>query len=194
MDTPYCASSMRQPVQGRRSPQVGNPRVSLLALRSWFAVQTASRCEQKAAAILSFKGYECFLPLYQSPRMWSDRHKIIQLPLFPGYLFCRMEADAGGLILTTPGTIRIVSFGRKPFPIPDAEMDTLRKIGSSGAASPCRYLREGDSVRIKEGPLTGIVGILKEIRNRQKLILSVDFIMKSVAVEIGAFEVEPIPA
>jgi transcription termination/antitermination protein NusG len=167
--------------------------MSTLLYRSWFAVQSASRCEHKAADILAFKGYECFLPLYQASRKWSDRTKKVALPLFPGYLFCRMEHTAAGLVLTTPGTIRIVSFGGQPYPISDAEIEAVRRMCSSGGASPFPYFKKGESVRIKDGPLAGIIGVLKEIRNQQRLIVTVDFIMKSVAVEIDAFEIERLP-
>ena len=112
------------------------------------------------------------------------------LPLFPGYLFCRLAHTAAGLVLTTPGTIRIVSFGGKPYPISEAEIEAIRRMCSSGRVSPFPHFKEGESVRIKDGPLAGITGVLKEMRNQQRLIVTVDFIMKSVAVEIDGFAIE----
>lgn len=158
----------------------------------WFAVQVVPRSEAKVAICLERKGYQSFLPTHEVRRKWSDRFKTLHLPLFPGYVFCRSERQAAGLILATPHVVRIVGCGGKPSSIEDHDIDALRRIESSGAASePCSYLRIGDPVQIKEGPLSGIRGILVQIKNQRRLVISVDAIMKSVSVDVGAIEMCP---
>src|SRR5882757_2803627 len=101
-------------------------------VESWFAIQSAPKAEKKVAECLTHKGYRCFLPLYRSQRKWSDRTKVLELPLFPGYVFCRMRKDVSAPIRATPGVIRIVGFGDKPYPIPDSEIESLQQIVSLG--------------------------------------------------------------
>ena len=123
-------------------------------------------------------------------RNWSDRIKTLKQPLFPGYLFCRSPYATLGSVLRTPGIIRIISFGRKPYPVSDDKIESLR---ASGAIREGQVLHPmpgiGQKVEIKTGPLTGVVGIIMKFKNRDRLVLSVDAIMKSVAIDIEACEV-----
>ena len=161
-------------------------------LASWFAVQVVPRAEARVAVLLEYKGYQSFLPTYKVRRKWSDRIKTVDLPLFPGYVFCRSQGAAAGLIVATPQVVRIVGCGGKPSPVDDQDIDALKKIEKSGATTqPCLYLRIGDRVQIKSGPLSGITGILAEIRNERRLVISIDAIMKSVSVDVDAIEMCP---
>ena len=154
---------------------------------SWFAVQMSPRHEAKVAAFLNYKGYQHFLPTYRSRRIWSDRIKTVELRYFPGYVFCRtMDKMAHGLVLTTPGAIRVVGFNGKPYPISDQEIDAIRKAVLSPDAAPCPYLKVGQKVRITDGPMAGVTGILAQIKNRHRLVISVELIMKSIAVDVDA--------
>lgn len=154
----------------------------------WVAVQVVPRNEARVAILLQSKGYESFLPTYKVRRKWSDRVRTLDMPLFPGYVFCRRE-EAAGLIVATPQVIRIVGFGGKPSPIEDEEIEALRRIGTSGATSePCSYLRIGDRVQVKNGPLAGITGILVQIGNQRRFIISINAIMRSVSVDAGSIE------
>jgi transcription antitermination factor NusG len=157
---------------------------------SWFAVQVTPRHEMTVNTLLSYKGYEQFLPLCTVRRNWSDRVKTLEQPLFPGYLFCRSPHSTLGSILRTPGVIRIISFGGQPYPVPDDEIGDLQQAVQCGRKKYCvPYLAIGQRVEIKAGPLTGIVGIITKFKNRDRLVLSVASIMKAVAIDIEACEV-----
>lgn len=129
---------------------------------------------------------EVFLPLYRSSRRWSDRIKKLDLPLFPRYLFVRMEAARQRIVVDSPGVCRIVGFGSGPEPIDDEEVRAVRTLVGSGL--PLQPVEEmlaiGDRVRIVEGPLTGMEGVLDSRRGASRLIVSVALLMRSVAVEI----------
>lgn len=160
---------------------------------SWFAVQVTPRHETKVATILQHKNYGHFLPMCSTRRNWSDRVKISEQPLFPGYVFVRSCLSAVGKIRGTPGIIRIVSFGAKPCPIPDDQIETLQQvIESKRKINCCSYLTMGRQVQIIGGPLSGVTGIVIQLRNRRHLVVSVDLITKSVMVEIDGFQVAPL--
>jgi transcription termination/antitermination protein NusG len=99
---------------------------------SWYAIHVKYQSEKTVAAMLDWKGYETCSPIYFAERRWSDRIKVLQLPLFPGYIFCRMLARACGLLVSTPGVIGVVSFGGQPFPVTDAEIDAIKKVSIWG--------------------------------------------------------------
>lgn len=155
-------------------------------MESWLALQVAPQHENKVATILDYKGFEQFFPTYNSKRHWSDRVKIIMRPLFPGYIFCRSPRSKTAAILATPGVNRIVSFGGKPCVIPDEEIARLHSIVKAGMdPRPFPYLNTGQRVRIiRDGVLFGMVGILTKIKNRSRLVVSVDMIAKSISIEV----------
>src|SRR5580700_6204160 len=101
-------------------------------INSWYAIRVRSKYERAVSTALSGKGYDEYLPLYHSRRTWSDRSKDLDLPLFPGYLFCRFDAQFRLPILTTPGVISIVGTGRIPVAIPDLEIDAIQTVVRSG--------------------------------------------------------------
>lgn len=159
---------------------------------SWFALNTKLRYEEFVAKHLGSKGYEILLPVYQSRRRWSDRVKKVELPLFPGYLFCRFDSQDRLPILTTPGMIQIVGFGKTPVPVDDAEIAAIQRAVSSGLAKePWPYLRLGERVRVECGALRGVEGILLNIKGSHRLILSVTLLQRSVAVEVSSAWVVP---
>jgi transcription antitermination factor NusG len=160
----------------------------------WYALQVCHKYESVVSSILRNKGYPEFLPLYRARRRWSDRIAEIDLPLFPGYLFCRFDAgDRRVPIVTTPGVVRIVGIGRTPVPVDDAEIAAIQAIVASGvAAEPWPYLRAGHRVRIRHGSLAGVEGILIEARSRHRLVVSVALLQRSVAVEIDSASVVPV--
>jgi transcription antitermination factor NusG len=176
---------------------IGNHYVSFLReifavwnVKGWFAIQVAPRSEQKVAQHLDYKGYETLLPTYRSKRKWKDRTKLLELPLFPSYVFCRALPESTGMVLSTPGTLRVVGIGGRPSVIPDNEIEAIQRISSSGVpAAPHPCMCAGQKVRIAYGPLTGVVGVLSQIRNDFRLIVTVELIMSSIAVEISASDV-----
>jgi transcription antitermination factor NusG len=161
----------------------------------WFALRVKSRSEKIVSSIARNKGFEEFLPLYQSRRRWSDRFKSVDVPLFPGYVFCRLNPEFRLPLLTIPGVLSFVGIGKVPVPIDDAEMAAIQTaIGSGLLAEPYPFLEVGQRVRIAEGPLTGIEGLLVEVRKQQRLAVSVTLLKRSVAVEIDRHWVRPLDA
>jgi transcription antitermination factor NusG len=153
----------------------------------WFALQVQAKRELGVAAFLRGKGYDPFVPLYHCRKVWSDRIKVVDAPLFPGYMFCRLNLHHRLPVLTVPGVIRIIGRNRTPVPVDDAEIDTIRTVVTSGLPSePWPFLRTGDRVQIERGPLRGLEGILVESRGAHRLILSVTLVQRSVAVEIDS--------
>ena len=160
----------------------------------WFALRVRSQCENSVAAVLAGKGYEWFLPRYKSRRVWSDRIKEIQLPLFPGYVFCRFDPDRRLPIVTIPGFVSVVGMGKSPIPIDDAEIAGIQAAVRSGLPSqPWPFLQIGQRVRINYGPLCDLEGILLDFRGQSRLVLSVTLLQRSVAVNMDAAWVTPIP-
>lgn len=152
----------------------------------WYALQIRAGQEKSVSAGLRGKGYEEFLPLYPTSRHWSDRVKKVDVPLFPGYVFCRFDPlDRLVPVVTTPGVIRIVSFGRTPIPVAEAEIDAVHRVVQSGlAAEPWPFLSSGCRVAIERGPLTGLEGILTGFAGAHRLVVSVNLLQRSVAVQI----------
>jgi len=159
----------------------------------WFALQVTPRHEKRVETILQHKNYGHFLPMCRTRRNWSDRIKTIEQPLFPGYVFVRCPLSSVGKVRGTPGIIRIVSFGGKPCPVPDAQIRALQRvIDSNRGLTSFPYLAAGQKVQIVAGPLSGITGIIIQLKNRHRLIVAVDLIMRSVSVEIDELEAEPL--
>jgi len=162
------------------------------AKSQWFALRTAAGREKAVASHLRSKGYEEFLPVSRSRRQWMDRVKELELPLFSGYLFCRFDFNQRLPILVTPGVKLIVGLGKLPTPVSDAEIAALRRVVASGAvAEPHEYLAIGQRVRIREGSLAGLEGILVEAKNSLRMILSVELLRRSVAVEVDRAALAP---
>jgi transcription antitermination factor NusG len=162
---------------------------------SWYAIRVQSKFEHVASATLRGKGYEEFLPLYRSRRRWSDRVKELDLPLFPGYLFCRFNVQDRLLpILTTPGVMNIIGAGKTPVPVSGEEIAAVQAVVRSGlAAQPWPLLTVGSRVFIERGPLAGLEGIALAVDKTYKLVVSVPLLQRAVAVEIEREWVRPIP-
>jgi transcription antitermination factor NusG len=162
---------------------------------SWFALQVKTTHEKRVASLLDHKGYEHFLPLYTEKRRWSDRIKEVELPLFPGYIFCRFEQNSCLGILKTPGVYRIVGVGNMPAAIDEQEIAAIQLALSSGlGVQPHPYLTTGQRVRIDGGSFCGVEGLIVDIRRRDRLILSVTLLQRSLALEIDSAWVTPISA
>jgi len=151
----------------------------------WFAILVRTGREKSANLLLENAGYECFLPVSKSTRLWSDRTKLMEVPLFPGYLFCRMNPHNRLTVLMTPGVIQIVGVGKTPIPVEEEEMQAIRRVQKSGlSAMPWPYLQIRNVAQILEGPLRGLTGIVVKIKSGMKLVLSVSLLQRSVAVEV----------
>ena len=143
--------------------------------------------------MLEAKGFEVFLPLYDSVRRWKDRQKLLSLPLFPCYVFVRGVLERRLPVLTTPGVHMILNRGEKPATIPEDEIEAIRRsIEAQYRVEPHPFLQCGDRVRVVRGSLEGVEGILTRKKNLYRLVLSVDMLARSVAVEIDALDVVPV--
>jgi transcription antitermination factor NusG len=159
----------------------------------WFALQVRSRYENIITAHLSGKGYEWFLPLYKCRRRWSDRFKEIERPLFPGYVFCRLNPLDRLPICMIPGVLLIVGVGKTPVPIDEAEIGAIQSAVKSGLPSqPWPFMKIGQRVRIEHGPLCGLDGVLLDFRGHHRLVLSVTLLNRSIAVQVEDAWVTPI--
>jgi len=154
---------------------------------AWYAVHTRHQHEKNVARVLAGKGFEAFLPLYTAVHRWKDRDKQLSLPLFPCYVFLRSPLERWQPILTTPGVHSVLGFGGKRSMIPDSEIEAIRRmVGSPLKAEPHPYLKCGDRIRLRGGPLQGLEGILIRKRSVWKLLVSVEMLQRSVAVEVDA--------
>jgi transcription antitermination factor NusG len=160
---------------------------------AWYAAHTCSRHEKKIARQLQERGIEHFLPLFRSVRRWKDRKKELQLVLFPGYIFVRMDLSDRLQVLQLPGVVRFVSFNSLPAPLPAADIEALRNgLAQNLCAEHHPYLRVGRRVKVVYGPLSGAEGIFVRRRNESRLVVSIDAIMRSVALEIDEADVVPL--
>jgi transcription antitermination factor NusG len=161
----------------------------------WFALRVRSNHERVAAMHLRSRGIEEFAPLYKSESQWSDRKKQIDRFVFPGYVFCRLDPEHRLPVLTIPGVVNLVAFGKGPEPIPDHEIDCVRRMVASGLLiTPWPFLKAGQRVLIEHGPLAGVEGILQEIKKTYRLVVSITLLQRSVAAEIDRAWIRPLPA
>lgn len=158
----------------------------------WYAAQTCSRHEKRVAEYLAGRDIQCFLPLYATQRRWADRKTRVELPLFPGYLFVRIPVLERLRVLELPGVVRLVSSRGQAVAIGDAEIESLRQgLTAGGKAEPHPFLKIGECVRVVTGPFAGCTGILLRKKDALRVVVSLDIIMRSVAVEVDACDIEP---
>jgi transcription antitermination factor NusG len=159
----------------------------------WYAAQTCANHEKRVLEQLSQRTVEAYLPLYASVRRWKDRRVRLDLPLFPGYVFVRLALRDRLQVLQTPRVVRLVGFGGQPTALPDQEIDALRQgLTRDMRVEPHPYLKVGRRVRVTTGPLEGLEGTLVRKKNVSRFVISLDLIMRSVAVEIDVAELEPV--
>lgn len=160
--------------------------------REWFALRVRPHAEKAVDSVLRSHGIESLLPLYCDRRQWSDRVKSSLRPLFPGYLFCRLGQDTQLKIVSVPGTVGFVGFGRGPHPIPEAEIRTIERILDSGRRlRPLAILHQGQMVMIRSGPLAGLRGRILRIKDDECLVVSIELLQRSVAVTLDGDSVDP---
>jgi transcription antitermination factor NusG len=157
----------------------------------WYVLYTRHQHEKTVAQMLSNKGFEILLPLYSSVNRWKDRTKLVNLPLFPCYVFLRGALERRVDIMKTPGVNALVSSAGRPASVPAEEMAAIQRIVASGSeVEPHPFMKCGDRVKVKGGPLTGLQGILVRKKDLYRLVLSVEMLGKSASVEVDAFLVE----
>lgn len=161
-----------------------------MSKETWYALYTRHQHEKNASQVLSQKGFETFLPLYQAIHQWKDRKKEIWLPLFPSYVFVSGDLSRSLDVLKTPGVVGFVSSSGRPAVIPSEQIQAVRQVVLRSRAEPHPFLQAGDRVRVKSGSLAGVEGILVRKKNYWRLVISVEMLGKSVATEIEASVIE----
>ena len=158
----------------------------------WYAAYTRSRHEKQVSRMLEGKSVETFLPMYESVHRWNDRSALVSQPIFPGYVFVRICLADRVQVLSVPGVVNLVGAQDRPCPVPDEELAVLRACWERRLRmEPYPYLTVGRRVRIKRGSLVDMEGILLRKKNRFRLVLSINLITRSVAVEVDAADVVP---
>jgi transcription antitermination factor NusG len=161
-----------------------DPQSTALQQSHWYAAHVRSRHEKQVARQLEERRVDCFLPVYRSVRRWKDRRKELDLVLFPGYVFVHLDLKDRLRVLQVPSVVRFVSFNGYPAPLPDSDIEALSNGLAKGVrAEPHPYL--------KDGPMAVTQGILVRRKDKFRIVLSIDLIMRSVAVEVDEADVEP---
>jgi transcription antitermination factor NusG len=161
----------------------------------WFAAYTTTRHEKSVAEHFSLRQIESFLPLYRTQRLWKNGCRMnLELPLFPSYIFVRVPRRERVRVLEVPGVLSVVSAAGKPVPLPESEIEALRSSIPFINCEPHPYLIVGEKARVKSGSLAGMEGVLLRKKGVLRVVLSLDLIMQSVAVEVDADNVEPVPS
>src|SRR6267142_150336 len=156
----------------------------------WYAAYTCANHEKHVAAELGAREVEHFLPLYSSVRRWKDRRVNLDLPLFPGYVFVRLALGDRLRVVQIPSVVRLVGFGGLPTALPDTEMEVLRSgLSERLRAEPQPFLTVGRRVRITGGPFAGLEGILRRKKTNLRVVVSLELIQRSVAVDVDAADV-----
>jgi transcription antitermination factor NusG len=151
----------------------------------WYAAYTKHQHEKKVADYLANVGFEVFSPVYVAAHRWKDRTQMVTLPLFPCYVFLRADLARKLEILRAPGVFGLVGNGGRASSIPDGDLDMVRRVTADRTrVAPHPYLKCGDRVRVCVGPLVGAEGILIKVKNRYRVVVSVELLQKAVAVEV----------
>jgi transcription antitermination factor NusG len=157
----------------------------------WYAAYTCSRHEKHVSRQLRERQIDCFLPVYSSVRRWKDRRKEVEFPLFPGYVFVHIGEAERLRVLQVSSVVHLVSFNGRPAPLQDHEIESLRNgIANGICPEPYPYLKVGRRVRVKYGPLAGIEGFLVRRKDKFRVVISIDLIMRSIAAEVQVADLE----
>jgi transcription antitermination factor NusG len=159
----------------------------------WYAAYTCAKHEKRVAQLLEEHQIQSFLPTYQSVRRWKDRRKLLELPLFPSYVFVQMNATNRLALLRLPGVLGLVCFQGKPAPVEGTEIENLRHgMADRTVLHPHPYLKAGRKVRIRSGSMAGVEGLLVRKRDCTRVVLSISLLQRSVSVDIDEADVEPV--
>ena len=185
-------STTGEPVE-LQGPRSAAAPPSGVASAPWFALRVKPNYEKPVSVALRVKGFDEFLPLFRSRRQWSDRVKVMDLPLFPGYLFCRLNLEERMPLITTPGFLYIVGVGKNPEPVAESEILAIQSVLRSGVpVTPWPSLVVGQKVQVKQGPLRGLVGVVAKIANQHRMYVSVTLLKRSISVEVAPEWIQPV--
>lgn len=159
----------------------------------WYAVYTRTRHEKCVAEHCAQRGITAFAPLYHVRRRWKQRRAEVFLPLFPSYIFVHIALSDRIRILGVPGIVSLVSFNNIPVVVPESQIEYLKKAITMGRAEPYVYLHSGNRVRVTNGPLVGLEGIVVDVKNTVQVIVSFEWMARSVAISLDATDVNALP-
>ena len=160
--------------------------------QQWYALAVKPRHDRAVSGALEHKGYQTLVPLYKKRRRYSERTRESELPLFPGYIFCRFSSSIRLPILTTPGVMQILGAGRTPIPVEESEIASLQTaLRLQLPVQPFPFLKTGQKVRINEGALEGVEGIVMSFKQCFRLVLSISLLQRSVLLEIDRDCISP---
>jgi transcription antitermination factor NusG len=160
----------------------------------WYAAYTSANHEKRVADQLAGRGVESFLPQYESVRKWKDRKVRLQMPLFPGYVFVHLALQNRLKVLQVPGVAYLVGFAGRPAAVPEEEFARIRGFLEKGLrAVPHPYLEAGRRVRVRNGPLEGMEGIVARRKNGNRLVVSLELIQRAIAVDLDGADLEVLP-
>jgi transcriptional antiterminator RfaH len=169
------------------STEKGMQQYSIDFTKRWYAVYSRSRAEKKVAALLVRNGIEVYLPLQKTIRQWSDRRKLVQVPLFRSYVFVHVKAKEFFYVLNTPGVVRFVTIGHEKIAVPDFQIDAIRAyLGEISIDEPLGYFEKGSEVVVAYGALKGLRGILKSDKNQKKLVVQIEAIYQNITLTLPA--------
>jgi transcription antitermination factor NusG len=159
----------------------------------WFVLTVAPQHEAAVQQRLTTKGFAAAAPACRTRRRWSDRVKVVSLPLFPGYVFCRFAPEQRVPVMNTPGVRGAVSFGAQLAPLDDADVERIARMVESGLPlDPLDGLRSGTHVKILAGPLNGMDGVLSQVSGTARVVVNVKLLNRSVAVQVDADAIAPV--
>jgi len=161
--------------------------VDLRQVPRWYAIYTRSRYEKKVSMEFEDRGLEHFLPLVPQLRNWKDRKKIVNMPIFPGYVFVNIKLSEKIRVLRANGVVRFIEFNGSPSPIPDAQIEDVRQLLKyPDRVETASYFNCGDSVEITAGPFSGIKGKIIHSRGKQRILVGIEIIQQAISVEIDS--------
>lgn len=164
-----------------------------LVEEKWYAVYTWANHEKRVAEHLEQRQMRSFLPLYRAMHRWKDRRKEVELALFPSYVFVHLSLQHRLRVLEIPSVVHLVSFQGKPAPLPAHEIEKLRQgVNGRVRMGPHPYLQAGQRVRVRSGPVAGLEGILVRRKEGARLVVSIEILMRAVALEIDEADVEAV--
>lgn len=165
------------------------------AARQWYALRVKPQHERTVSYTLQKKGYERYVPLYKALRRWADSLKELDLPIFPGFVFCRMAPFDVAEVLATPAVYQLVGRGAVPAPIEEHELQDIQRIESAGLPIvPWPCLKEGQRVRIARGPLSGLTGLLAGSAKAWHVVVNIHLLQRGVAVAVDREDIAPLGA
>lgn len=178
---------------GKGGSLFSDARLEAIKGARWYALRVRSNFERKVCFHLQCRDVEVFLPTYKERRRWSDRVKVVERPLFPGYLFCRTQTKQGPVVVTVPGVVGVVGNTGAPEPIPDGEIEAVQKMVASGEGLlPWPYLQVGQRVAIEHGALTGLEGVLLQVKSSFRVVVSIPLLQRSISAVVDRECIRPI--